>query len=118
PYDLTMAYRAQGRRLGVRYLTSTAVTQIVTKNGRVTGVVTNQGAIQCETVVNAAGAPAFHLAKLVGLELPIVPVRHEYFITVPADGLQPTLPVMRIPDATLYLRADVNALLVGGWEPK
>jgi len=36
---------------------------------------------------------------------------------VPTKGLAPTLPVMRIPDATLYLRADVNALLLGGWEP-
>jgi len=118
PYDLTMAYRAQGRRLGVRYLTNTAVTQLLVNNRLVAGVVTNQGTIRCETVVNAAGAHAFHLAQLAGLELPIVPVRHEYFITVPADGLVPTLPVMRIPDATLYLRADVNALLVGGWEPK
>lgn len=117
PYDLTMSYVAQSRRLGVRFVTHTAVTGITVKDGHVTGVVTDRGAVRCQTVINAAGAHAFHIAKLVGLELPIVPVRHEYFITVPADGLRPDLPAMRIPDATLYLRADVNALLLGGWEP-
>ncbi len=117
PYDLTMSYVAHSRRLGVRFATSTAVTDITVEHGRVTGVGTDQGAIRCETVINAAGAHAFHIAKLVGQELPIVPVRHEYFITVPTEGLTPGLPAMRIPDATLYLRADVNSLLLGGWEP-
>ena len=55
---------------------------------------------------------------LAGLELPVVPVRHEYFITVPVDGLRPDLPTFRVPDATLYGRPDVNALLLGGWEPE
>lgn len=116
PYDLAMSYVAHSRRLGVRFATNTVVTAIQLKDGRVTGVVTDRGAIRCQTVINAAGAHAFHIAKLVGLELPIVPVRHEYFITVPANGLGPDLPTMRIPDATLYLRADVNSLLLGGWE--
>ena len=45
-------------------------------------------------------------------------MRHEYFVTVHAEGLQPNLPVVRIPDSTLYLRAEINSLLCGGWEPK
>ncbi len=57
-----------------------------------------------------------HIARSVGLDLPIVPVRHEYFVTVHAEGLQPNLPVVRIPDSTLYLRRD-QLLLCGGWEP-
>jgi glycine/D-amino acid oxidase-like deaminating enzyme len=44
-------------------------------------------------------------------------VRHEFFVTVQADGLHPDLPVIRIPDANLYLRAETSALLCGGWEP-
>jgi len=56
---------------------------------------------------------------MVGLELPIFPVRHEYFITEPISNkdITPDLPVLRIPDSTLYARADVNSLLLGGWEP-
>jgi glycine/D-amino acid oxidase-like deaminating enzyme len=117
PSDLTMAYVAQARRRGVQFQTNSAVRQVLVKDGRVTGVETEAGTIACEMVINAAGAHAYHIAHGVGLELPIVPVRHEYFVTVPCDGLNPSLPVVRIPDTTLYLRAEVNSLLCGGWEP-
>ena len=118
PSDLTMTYVAHARRGGAKFMTSTPMRSIHVKKGRVMGVETDTGTIACKTVVNAAGAHAFHVAKSVGLELPIVPVRHEFFVTVHADGLKPELPVVRIPDATLYLRAETNALLCGGWEPK
>ena len=116
PSDLTMAYVAHARHQGVRFRTNTAVQTVLVKGDRVVGVETDHGTIHCETVINAAGAHAFHIAKSVGLELPIVPVRHEFFVTVAAEGLEPSLPVIRIPDATLYLRAETNALLCGGWE--
>ena len=118
PSDLTMAYVHHARRLGVRFQTNSAARNIVLDNGRVCAVETALGRIECQTVVNAAGAHAYHIARSVGLELPIVPVRHEYFVTIEADGLDPGLPVVRIPDSTLYLRAEVNALLCGGWEPQ
>jgi sarcosine dehydrogenase len=118
PSDLTMAYVHHARDLGVRFQTGAAAMNIVLDNSRVSAVETTQGRIECQTVVNAAGAHAYHIAKSVGLELPIVPVRHEYFVTVEAEGLDPGLPVVRIPDSTLYLRAEVNALLCGGWEPQ
>lgn len=117
PSDLTMSYVAHARRAGVRFQTNSGVRQVVVKDGRVTGVETNGGTIRCDIVVNAAGAHAYHIAHGVGLELPIVPVRHEYFVTVHSDGLEPGLPVVRIPDSTLYLRAEINSLLCGGWEP-
>ena len=118
PSDLTMAYARHARQLGARFQTNTAVTGVVTEAGRVRAVETAQGRIECQTVVNAAGAHAYHIAKSVGIELPIVPVRHEYFVTVEAQGLEPSLPVVRIPDSTLYLRAEINAILCGGWEPQ
>jgi glycine/D-amino acid oxidase-like deaminating enzyme len=118
PSDLTMSYVANARRTGVRFQTNTAVRNVVVRDGQVTGVETDDGTIQCELVINAAGAHAYHIARGVGLELPIVPVRHEYFVTVHADGLEPNLPVVRIPDTTLYLRAEINSLLCGGWEKK
>jgi glycine/D-amino acid oxidase-like deaminating enzyme len=118
PSDLAMSYVHHARQQGVRFHTNTAVKQVIVDQGRVRGVETSQGTIECDTVVNAAGAHAYHIARSVGVELPIVPVRHEYFITVEAQGLDPSLPVVRIPDSTLYLRAETNALLCGGWEPK
>ncbi|MCA9188006.1 MAG: FAD-binding oxidoreductase [Pirellulaceae bacterium] len=117
PYDLTMTYAAHAKAHGVRFQTSCLVKEVLTSGGRVVGIRTDRGEIECDTVINAAGAHAYHLAKSVGIELPIVPVRHEFFVTVAASGLRPDLPVIRIPDATLYLRAETNALLCGGWEP-
>ncbi len=118
PYDLTMSYVEHARELGVRFQTDTRVTGIRTENGCVRAVETDRGGIECGMVINAAGAHACQLASSVGIELPIIPVRHEFFVTVECEGMAPTLPVMRIPDATIYLRGEVNSLLCGGWEPR
>ena len=116
PYDLTMSYAAEGRKLGVDFQTGVRVTGIKTDKGRVTGVETDQGDIECELVINAAGAFAYQLASSVGIELPIFPVRHEFFVTIDCEGVKPTLPVVRIPDSSIYVRSEVNSILVGGWE--
>jgi glycine/D-amino acid oxidase-like deaminating enzyme len=104
--------------MGVRIATSTRVEEILLKDGSVIGVKTDQGSAECRYVINAAGAHAYHVAKLAGLELPIVPVRHEYFVTVPMAGLVPDLPCFRIPELTLYGRVRDGGLLLGGWEPQ
>ena len=117
PSDLAMAYVARARQAGVRFQTGTAVQNVLVDGDRVVGVETSKQRVSTPMVINAAGAHAWHLAHSVGVELPIVPVRHEFFVTVAADGLVPELPVIRIPDATLYLRAETDSLLCGGWEP-
>jgi len=116
PYDLTMSYAAEGRKLGVDFQTGVRVTGVKTDKGRVAGVETDQGDIECELVINAAGAFAYQLASSVGIELPIFPVRHEFFVTIDCEGVKPTLPVVRIPDSSIYVRSEVNSILVGGWE--
>ena len=117
PYDLAMAYQARARAAGARFATGVRVTGILLKGNAVAEVETDRGRVRCATVINAAGAHACHVARMVGLELPIVPVRHQYLITVPTGGIRPDWPCLRLPDATLYGRPDVNALLLGGWEP-
>jgi glycine/D-amino acid oxidase-like deaminating enzyme len=118
PGCVVKAYADASGKMGVRFATSVSVEGIVCQNGKVKSVQTNRGSIECEKVINAAGAHAYHIAKLAGLELPIVPVRHEYFVTVPVKGLGPDLPCFRIPELTLYGRVRENGLLLGGWEPK
>jgi glycine/D-amino acid oxidase-like deaminating enzyme len=118
PACVVKAYAHQAAKMGVRFATSTAVEGIDCKNGQIKSVRTNGGTIECEKIINAAGAHAYHLAKLAGVELPIVPVRHEYFVTVPVQGLGPDLPCFRIPELTLYGRVRERGLLLGGWEPK
>ena len=118
PYNVAKAYEHQCRKCGVRFAFSTPVQEIVYEEGRVRAVRTTSETIDCRYVINAAGAHAYHIAKLVGLDLPIVPVRHEYFITVPMTGLIPELPCFRIPEMTLYGRVRDGGLLLGGWEPE
>lgn len=118
PDCVVKAYQHQCRKRGVRFVTGAIVDGIECLNGRVEAVRTNLGRVQCRYVINAAGAHAYHVARLAGLELPIVPVRHEYFITVPMAGLTPDLPCFRIPEWTLYGRVRDGGLLLGGWEPR
>src|SRR4030095_8796918 len=92
PRQVAKSYEYACRQMGVRFATQTLVEEILLEHAHVAGVKTNRGVAECKYVINAAGAHAYHVAKLVGLELPIVPVRHEYFITVPMDGLSETLP--------------------------
>jgi glycine/D-amino acid oxidase-like deaminating enzyme len=116
PRSVVRAYEHQCRKRGVRFATSTAVKAISVEAGRVAAVETDRGRVECRLAINAAGAHAYHVAKLVGLELPIVPVRHEYFVSAPVAGLKPSLPCFRVPELALYGRAAEDCLLLGGWE--
>jgi len=116
PQSVVGTYAHYARELGVRFVTGVVVQGIELRGGRVAVVRTNRGTIECENVINAAGSHAYHVAKMAGLELPIVPVRHEYFVSIPMPGLHPELPVVRIPDIGLYLRADGQGVLAGGFE--
>jgi glycine/D-amino acid oxidase-like deaminating enzyme len=118
PVSVARAYAHQCQKQGIRFATNTPAQEIICRDGRVVGVKTPAGTIGCQYVINAAGAHAWHVAKLVGLDLPIVPVRHEYFITVPLPELDRKLPCFRIPEMTLYGRVRDGGLLLGGWEPK
>jgi glycine/D-amino acid oxidase-like deaminating enzyme len=116
PRDVVRSYEHACRAAGVRFATSTRVEGIAIEGGRVAAVETDRGRLECRWAVNAAGAHAYHVARLAGLELPIVPVRHEYFVSVSLPGLHPGLPCLRLPDASLYARPSEDSLLLGGWE--
>src|SRR5204862_8147361 len=108
----------EAQKLDPRVRTGTAVQSVIVSSGRVESLETSRGTVKCRYVINAAGAHAYHIAKLAGLDLPIVPVRHEYYITVPMPELRADLPCFRVPELTLYGRVRDGGLLLGGWEPK
>lgn len=116
PTSVAAAYEHQCLQLGVRVELGTEVTGIVCRDARVEAVQTDHGLIDCGTVIDAAGAHASHVARLAGLELPVIPVRHEYYDTVPLPGLEPGMPCLRIPEMTLYGRTLGQRLRLGGWE--
>ena len=80
-----LARRAVAR--GAEVVTGTRVTGIrLDPRGRVRGVETTAGSIRTECVVNAAGQWAPRVAAMVGVDLPIVPLMHQYLITRPVPG--------------------------------
>jgi sarcosine oxidase subunit beta len=85
PFKVTEAYAQAARKLNVEIYTDTEVKGIVTKNGKVISVRTNQGNIQTDTVVNAAGGYAKTVGRMVDIELPIFPERHEILVTEPVE---------------------------------
>jgi glycine/D-amino acid oxidase-like deaminating enzyme len=116
PNSLTTAYAGAARDLGANVVTGTRVLAVRVEAGEVTGLETDDGSIATSMAVNAAGPWAWHVARMVGLDLPIVPVRHEYFITEPSAGWEPEWPALRIPDERIYVRPELSGILCGGWE--
>ena len=71
--------------MGVEIYTDTEVSDIVTQNDKIVSVQTTQGDIATATVVNAAGGYAKTVGRMVGVELPIFPERHEILVTEPVE---------------------------------
>lgn len=82
-------------------------------------VVTEKGTIRAEHVVNAAGLWAKQCGRMVGLELPVSPLSHHYFVTETLPeiaALDTQVPMSVDPDGFTYTRQDQKGLLVGIYE--
>src|SRR5207249_269820 len=51
-----------------------------------------------------------------GLRFDTIPIRHQLWVTAPMDGIAREMPVVRVPDASVYLRPEVGGVLIGGFE--
>ncbi len=113
PNSVTQGFAQAARRHGAQIETETTVTGIRTGGGHVTEVVTNWGEVATNTVVNCAGPWAAEIGKMAGLDIPIVPLRRQFFVT---DAM-PQIPrdhVFTIEfSTTLYFHPEGPGLLVG-----
>jgi glycine cleavage system T protein len=116
PSMLTRSLALGAKNRGANILQETEVVEIQVKDQHVERVITNHGAIDTEIVVNAAGMWAGEVAKMVGVNLPVVPMAHVYLITKPIDGVHSHFPTLRDPDLLVYYREEVGGLTVGGYE--
>ncbi len=119
PNGITTTLAKLAREKGVGIHTGVLVTGIeLTADNKVSRVITDQGSIRTENVVNAAGQWAPQVAAMVGAALPITPVIHQYLTTKPIPGheLPRQTPVLRDPDNLTYIREEVGGFLVGGFE--
>ncbi len=117
PVEITAAYIKGARGRGAICLEGVKVVGIRQQDGKVTGVITNQGDIQSDYVVNCAGLWAREVGRLAGVNVPLHACEHYYAVTEKLDDLPLDLPVMRDHDKHVYYKQDAGSLLVGQFEP-
>jgi len=115
PSQLTFALVEGARRRGAEISEETRVTGIEVAGGAVRAVVTDRGPIETNLVVNAGGMFATEIGLLAGVNVPIIPMAHEYLITRPS-GLRLDMPTMRDPSLLVYFRPESGGLVMGGYE--
>ena len=117
PSDITQSLARGARMAGVKIFEDTPVTRIIVEDGRIRGVETPQGTIECEKVVICAGQWTRTLAATVGVNVPLVSVEHQYMVTERIAGVTSNLPTLRDPDRLTYWKEEVGGLVWGGYEP-
>ena len=119
PSSSTTAMAAGARRAGVEISRRNRVTEITRRPGGEWEVMTEQGAIVAEHVVNAAGCFCDQVQQMVGQRLPIVNMIHQYLVTETSPqvvALDKEIPVVRDPLASCYYRQEQKSLLIGPYE--
>ncbi len=116
PYSLTQALAKGARSNGAIIKEGICVEDIITRKGRVSGVVTDHGNWACDILVNCAGIWAKRIGEMAGVPLAAGVVEHQYFVTQKRPEISAHLPTLRDPDANFYLKPDLGAFAIGGWE--
>jgi dimethylglycine dehydrogenase len=123
PADLTQALARGARDRGAeinRHTTVTAIERLASGEWKVS---TDKGDVVCEHVVSATGNFARQTGRMVGINVPVIPVEHQYIVTEAhpeivkrkAQGL-PEMGVLRESDSAWYMREEAGGLLLGPYE--
>jgi dimethylglycine dehydrogenase len=121
PNGITMAMSIGAKKQGAEINTHTQVTGIDCTASGEWLVHTDKGDITCEYVVNAAGLWAPEVAKMVGLEIPSIAGEHTHILFEAIDAVEKRdayLPLVRDPDRSIYIRQEMDSLILGLYESK
>lgn len=119
PSGVTNAYAVGARQRGAEIHRFTPVTGTEQQPDGTWIVRTAKGDIRTPWVVNAAGLWGREVARMAGLELPLLPTEHQYFVTetIPQiAAMDRRLPSVADRDGEYYLRQEGKGLLVGAYE--
>ena len=123
PADLTQAFAKGARDKGAKIEINTNVISIKRSPNDTWIVETDKGHIECEHVISCSGNFARKTGKMVGLDLPVIPVEHQYIVTEQhplikerKDKNLPELGVLRDSDASWYMREEAGGLILGPYE--
>ena len=118
PSQLTHALAAGARAGGAEVARFTRVTGIERTRGGEWKVHTSNGAVVCESIVNATGFHGAEVARLAGQHIPVATLEHQYLVTAPVPVLEEDaglFPLVRDPDLRFYLRRERASLLFGSY---
>ena len=118
PYSAMNGFMSWAADHGARLWKNTAVTEIKVERTRVTAVETTRGTVQTNSVVNAAGAWAAEIASLVGVELPVVPLRRMLVPTEPFDQFPHTAPMIIDMTNGFHFRPESLGFLLAWNDPE
>ncbi|WP_281967334.1 GcvT family protein [Roseovarius nanhaiticus] len=116
PSDITLSLAKGARQKGARIFEDTKVTEVIVEDGVIKGVGTEKGRIDTPIVIACCGQWTRAFAKQVGVNVPLVPVEHQYMVTEPIDGVTADMPTLRDPDRLTYYKEEVGGLVMGGYE--
>ncbi|MEM7272099.1 MAG: FAD-dependent oxidoreductase [Actinomycetota bacterium] len=118
PVDTTMALAKGAKARGARVIEGVAVTSLTVADERITGVVTERGTIEAETVVLTGGMWTRQLAADAGINVPLQACEHFYIVTEAIDGLARDTPTIRDPTNYTYFKEETGKLMAGFFEPR
>jgi dimethylglycine dehydrogenase len=120
PAGATFAFAKGARDLGARIVRHIRVTGIERRQSGEWRVMTEQGDVTCDMVVNAGGTYARQIGQWVGVDLPVVSAAHQYLLTEPLEALaNRTGEVPLLRDAhgmSAYFRQEQASILMGFYE--
>jgi sarcosine oxidase subunit beta len=117
PEAVVQGYAFGARAHGAEIRVGCEVLGIKTRGDRITSVVTDQGQVSTGTVVCAAGAWSRGCAAMVGVELPVIPLRRQILFTEAIEGLPADLPMTIDFGSSFYFHREGPGLLMGMSDP-
>lgn len=118
PYGVTHAYAKSAQIGGAEIVRQTRVTELKSRPDGTWDVITERGSVHAEHVVNAAGLWAREVGRMVGIELPVLAMEHQYLITADMPELAGKPEQLHCIDfeGEIYIRQERGGMLMGTYE--
>jgi sarcosine oxidase subunit beta len=118
PESVVLGYATAARKLGATLVAGCEVTGIDAVGNEIRAVRTSRGTVATPTVICAAGAWSAPLAAMVGVDLPVTPLRRQIVVTEAIPGLPRDMPMTIDFSSTFYFHGEGPGLLVGMSDPE
>jgi sarcosine oxidase subunit beta len=112
PAEVTEGFARRARALGARIAEGVEVTGFRVERGRLRAVLTTLGEVATPVAVDAAGPAAARVARLAGVEVPVLPRRRHIFFTEPFPEVPGPVPLTTDRASGFYFRKEMEQLLL------